>query len=177
MSNVEDKFPMIISQCEVLTQAQSYVELVTPAQYSDVISPQFMSSAGAHIRHIIDYYQAFIDGIETGIIDYDSRRRNTAIEIEPQLAWNKLAQIKEKILTLDEQSLYQDIMLTTEVSISECVVQQVPSSLARELIFVGSHAVHHFAMIKQISNMQQLALPNNFGIAPSTATHLRKVAS
>lgn len=168
---------MIISQCEVLTQAQSYVEVITPAQYSEIISSQFMSSAGAHMRHIIDHYQAFIDGIETGIIDYDSRRKNMAIEIEPQLAWSKLAQIKAKILSLDEQSLYQEIMLTTEVSISECTVQKVSSSLARELIFVGSHAIHHFAMIKQIANMQQVALPSNFGIAPSTATHLRKVAS
>lgn len=168
---------MIISQCEVLTQAQSYVERVTPEQFSEVITPQFISSAGAHMRHIIDHYQAFIDGLETGVIDYDYRRRNTALEVEPQLALSKLAQIKSKILALDEQVLYQEVMLSTEISISECVVQQVPSSLARELIFVGSHAVHHFAMIKQIANFQQIALPSSFGIAPSTATYLRKIAS
>ena len=65
------------------------------------------------------------------------------------------------------------LTLSTEVSVHEQKVQSVPTSLARELVFTGSHAVHHYAMIAQIAQQQKMALPSSFGIAPATATHLR----
>jgi hypothetical protein len=66
------------------------------------------------------------------------------------------------------------LTLSTEVSVHEQKVESVPTSLARELVFVGSHAVHHYAMIAQISHHPGKALPSSFGIAPATATYLRK---
>src|SRR5436190_22830023 len=34
---------------------------------------------GAHLRHIIEFYQAFLNGVESFHIDYDARRRDEAV--------------------------------------------------------------------------------------------------
>src|ERR1051325_2547202 len=38
------------------------------------------SRAGAHLRHVLDFYRCFLDGLESSHIDYDARRREQAIE-------------------------------------------------------------------------------------------------
>lgn len=36
--------------------------------------------AGAHLRHVVEFYQAFLEGARCCYIDYDARRRNVEIE-------------------------------------------------------------------------------------------------
>jgi len=128
------------------------------------------------MRHIIDHYLALISGLSQGVVDYDIRHRNDKLEFKPELAQAKLTQIAHWLTSLTTTDLNQALMLSTEISVSETKVQSVPTSLARELIFTASHAVHHYAMITQISLQQSVDLPANFGIAPATATYLRKEA-
>lgn len=165
---------MLASQLEIIDQALSYLESVSPEDYTAIMSPNFMSSAGSHMRHIIDHYQAIVLGIEKDLIDYDVRERGSNIESSPALAINKLNTIADWIKSLTEEQLNTVTMLVNEVSVSNKNVQQVQTSVARELIFASSHAIHHYAMITQISFAQNKSLPKSFGIAPSTATFLRK---
>lgn len=48
------------------------------------------------------------------------------------------------------------------------------SSLARELLFLASHAVHHYAVIKMHCAAQGISLGEDFGKAPSTVRHARQ---
>lgn len=171
---------MITSQLEILEQARLYLKGVTQEDYVEIISPNFISSAGSHIRHIIDHYQSVISGLENNIIDYDFRLRGNKVEENPKLALERFDEIAAWMENLTSSELNQNVTLSTEVSTSNKEIQVVQSSLARELIFVGSHAVHHYAMITQISFAQ--SDKNNsaskanvtFGIAPATATFLRE---
>ncbi|NIP97468.1 MAG: hypothetical protein GWO24_30170, partial [Akkermansiaceae bacterium] len=43
--------------------------------------------------------------------------------------------------------------------------------LGRELQFLVSHTVHHFAMIGGICRALGVALEDDFGVAPSTIRH------
>lgn len=169
---------MLTSQLEIIKQGQDYLNILinnnNDSAYRNVLSPLFMSSAGAHMRHIIDHYLALIAGLQLGKIDYDVRHRNSKVEHEPQLALDKLIQISNWLKSLTGTDLTRVLTLYTEVSVTERKVQSVPTSLARELVFTGSHAVHHYAMIAQIAQQQEMALPSSFGIAPATATYLRK---
>jgi len=171
---------MLTSQLEIIQQGQDYLNTLSnnenTGHYCEVISPVFISSAGAHMRHIIDHYLAIISGLSKGFIDYDVRHRGDKFELEPELALEKLMQISHWLQSLATTDLNQALVLSTEVSIYEKKVQSVPTSLARELVFAGSHAVHHYAMIAQIAQQQEIDLPASFGIAPATATHLRKEA-
>lgn len=170
---------MLTSQLEIVKQGEDYLNSLINSNnnthYCKVFLPLFISSAGAHMRHIIDHYLALIVGLPSGEIDYDVRHRNSKVALEPQLALDKLAQISYWIQSLEITDLTRALTLSTEISVHEKKVQSVPTSLARELVFAGSHAVHHYAMIAQIAQQQEMWLPSNFGIAPTTATYLRKV--
>jgi uncharacterized damage-inducible protein DinB len=165
---------MLTSQLEILEQGRLYLKSVTQEDYVEVISPNFISSAGSHIRHIVDHYLALISGLDDKLIDYDKRVRGSDIELSPTLAIDKLNEISDWINNLTEAQLNTLVTLKTEVSVISQNVQKVQTSIARELVFVGSHAVHHYAMIAQISYAQTKALPHTFGIAPATATYMRE---
>jgi hypothetical protein len=170
---------MITSQLEVIKQGQLYLDTVSNKDYTAIISPNFISSAGSHIRHIIDHYLAIMSGLNNELINYDVRVRGCQIETSPKLAKEKLDEIAIWVESLCEEELNKMITLSTEVSVTRKNVQEVQTSVARELIFAGSHAVHHYAMITQISFAQKSALqivelPKNFDLAPATATFLRQ---
>jgi len=173
-ANNRNNLTMRSSQLEIIEQAQQYLKSVQKADYIEIVAPNFMSSAGAHMRHIIDHYFAIIVGIENNLINYDIRSRGSKIETSPDEAIKKMNEISSWIKQLSDEQLYKTITLSTEISITNKKTQTMQTSIARELVFVGSHAVHHFAMITQISTAQKKPLPLSFGLAPATATFLRQ---
>ena len=50
------------------------------------------------------------------------------------------------------------------------------SSASRELEFLLSHTVHHYALIGVICQLAGQTLPKDFGMAPSTLRHLQSQA-
>ena len=165
---------MINSQLEVLTQAKNYLDTVSTFHYNEIIKPHFISSAGAHIRHIIDHYNAIIIGANSQFINYDVRERHNKVEKNPKAAFQTIMQIEQWLQQVTPQQLSAQVTLSTEVSILSCKIEQVKTTIARELVFAASHAVHHYAMIAQIALTQQITLPPHFGVAPATATYLRQ---
>ena len=164
---------MIESQLIILQQAKTYLTSVSEQQYTQIISPYFMSSAGAHMRHILDHYYAIINGLSEGLIDYDKRSRGGIIESSPKAALQSIQEISDFLNALTAQQLQQTIKLSTEISVTDKQVVIVDTSLAREIIFTGSHAVHHLATIKHIAQAQEIEVEGSLGIAPATATFLR----
>lgn len=170
---------MITSQLEIIEQGQLYLKTVSKKDYTEIVSPNFISSAGSHIRHIIEHYLAIMSGLTSETINYDIRVRGGELESSPALAKNKLDIIAFWIKNLSDNELNQLITLSTEISVTNKNVQKVQTTVIRELIFAGSHAVHHYAMIAQISfaqksSLQTTSLPQDFGLAPATATFLRE---
>ncbi|MGC6565166.1 MAG: hypothetical protein ACON38_06080 [Akkermansiaceae bacterium] len=51
-----------------------------------------------------------------------------------------------------------------------------PSTAGRELQFLLSHTVHHFAMIGGICKCLEVSLEEGFGVAPSTLRHHKEVS-
>jgi len=165
---------MIASQLEILTQGRLYLESISESEYTAIVSPNFISSVGEHIRHIIDHYLALMSGLDTETVDYDVRRRGEKIESTPQVAIEAIDRISSWINNLSDTDLDKSITLSTEISITNKTVQTFRTSIARELVFAGSHAVHHYAMIAQIAFAQKTLVPEFFGIAPATATFIRE---
>lgn len=166
---------MLTSQREVLEQARVYLQSVRPRHYVQVLRPQHTSSAGAHMRHILDHYRGLIAGEQTGVVDYDLRHRGDPIETEPQAALICLGEV-ERWLGHVDLSMERTLLVRSEISVSRQHSVTVPSTLAREVMFVGSHAVHHYAMIGQITWQQGGASDQSFGLAPATASHRRAEA-
>ena len=165
---------MLQSQLAIIAQGQSYLEKVALVDYVEIVSPNFISSAGSHIRHIIDHYLALISGINNGLIDYDVRHRGNNVESCPQLAITQFEEISSWVSELSNEYLATEVTLSTEISITTKSIKKVKTSIARELIFSGSHAIHHYSMIAQICFAQNMPLPPLFGVAPATLTYLRE---
>jgi len=176
---------MIQSQIEIIEQAIFYLQSADRNDYCQIMTPKFESSSGSHIRHIIDHYEAIRVGFISGVIDYNIRSRGASVETDPQLAIRDLTHLSNWISELNPSDINKKVTLTTEVSIIRKEIVNIESSLARELIFAGNHAIHHYAIISQIVKSQDQGqrqrkgkgklnyAPHNFGIAPATATFLR----
>lgn len=164
---------MITSQLEILNQGKSYLAAIDDNQYVEVKAPLFSSSVGTHIRHIVDHYQALMER-KNHVVNYNKRQRFSKIETCRLTALVAIDAIIEWLTDLSEHHLTESVSVISEIALSEEVDSLTGSTLARELVFVSSHAVHHYSIIKVISGLQNVRLPDTFGIAPATASFLRQ---
>ena len=111
---------------------------------------------GHHCRHIIEHWQALINGYESGAVNFANRKRET----------NKALAI-ELIDSLQKASIKDNKVLYV-TSINETGTHT--SSYYREIDVVTEHVIHHSAIIRMaiISLDKNFKLPENLGYAPST---------
>jgi uncharacterized damage-inducible protein DinB len=119
-------------------------------------------SVGGHVRHCLDHVAALISGLESGYVDYDIRVRGTAIESRREAA---LAEIARLITGLEGVARCSP---DTPVWVDVGSADFAPSTLARELAFVSSHTIHHFALVALLLHDVGVRVPARFGYAPST---------
>jgi hypothetical protein len=168
---------MIKSQLEILKQGENLLRDITEDQFTWKSTEHSFNSIGKHFRHIIDHYQSLREATLTGILDYDHRSRGCDIESNPESALNAWLEISHWMEELPEEKLGMPMQLSTEISIHEETVRKVDTCLERELIYLGNHTVHHFAVISLAMSIQGRKLDDQFSLAPATATHLRKQQS
>ena len=129
--------------------------------------------AGAHLRHILEFYQCFVEGLESSHIDYDARRRDLTIEYSRDAA---SAAIRSVIRTLEtSRDLHQERIIWVRMEDAEAnAVREgfMESSVSRELQVLSSHTVHHFALIAITLRMHGVEIDSDFGMAPSTLRYL-----
>ncbi|BDX04958.1 DinB family protein [Planctobacterium marinum] len=163
---------MIASQLEIIAQGKQYLLKLTDAQYVKIVKPLFNSSAGAHMRHIIDHYMAVMDANEA-VVNYNVRHRFCDAEKHRGKALEQLTEIETWLAELSEEQLNHPVSVISEISISSQQDFAGNSTLGRELVFVSSHAVHHYFTLKLIAKSQGIQLDESFGLAPATASFQR----
>ncbi|MEQ6889996.1 DinB family protein [Halomonas sp. CS7] len=171
-----------------LAQLNSLVDDLAPEAYRRVFGVHGRHTLGKHVRHIIDHYEALIDGLEAGAetLDYEPRRRDPALETWPDEAARRLAALEAWLSSLTGQSSPERLTLRhgqdagapdpDRVADDEARLA-LPSSLARELAFLASHTVHHMAIIGLLAEQIGIALPASFGVHPSTLRHWQREAA
>jgi hypothetical protein len=120
------------------------------------------SSIGQHIRHIVEFYVCLFS--DKDYVNYDERERNLLIENSPLYTLEVLGILKYKLQNLDFEKnvIFKQSLNDDKVFLS--------TSYARELIYLGEHTIHHFALIKIgiTALCPELDLDQNFGVADST---------
>lgn len=131
----------------------------------------FSSGVGKHIRHVLDLYRCLVDA-EDDVINYDARQRNTQIESDRLYAVRETRNIIEglKLLSLryENQGLRVVKVNSNEGENPDGISPWCTSSVTRELQYIVSHTIHHFALIAMIYQLQEGNPPKDFGVAPST---------
>lgn len=163
-------------QLETVQQAQAFLLDLTAENYQMVIKPHFASSAGTHMRHILDHYLALKDGLSQGLINYNKRNRYSNVESCPQTALLQWQKIEQWLTQAGQFDADMPLTVMSETSINKTQNSQTKSTLARELVFVSSHAIHHFSLLAVMNSLLGAKDEVNFGIAPSTATYIRQQA-
>lgn len=150
-----------------LKTAEQILLSLNDEQYKAVIHP-FTACLGKHLRHITDHYQLLFDGLSSRSVDYDSRQR---AEIEENNRSAMILRLRQLCAALEKISANTeaDHELMISLAVDEGVdAPSVASSLSREMVFLQSHTVHHYAIISAILKLQGIELDESFGIAPST---------
>jgi uncharacterized damage-inducible protein DinB len=125
-----------------------------------------------HLRHVIEFYECFLDGVKSSHVDYDARRRDEMLERSRAAAIGRLRQLIERLET--DQMLRGDALLWVrmeDAEAAECADPWTTSSVSRELQALGSHTIHHFALIAVTLRLHGVAVDPDFGVAPSTLRH------
>lgn len=148
-----------------LAQLRGMVDGLAPEAYRQAFGEYGRHTLGKHVRHIIDHYDALLDGIEKGeeVIDYEQRRRDESLERLPQEAADHLAGIEERLSLLASEPSSDTLTLGYPM---DDEVLSLASSLDRELAFLTSHTIHHMAIIALLAQQSGISLPESFGVHP-----------
>ncbi len=159
--------PSSLQQTTVST-LQQLVDLLLqlePGIYAQPLPVLSGSSLGGHVRHITEFYQCLFNGITSGVVDYDARKRNPLLETDNRFATQTLEGIISYI-----QEVQEDQALQLKATYYAEKALLVPTTLYRELIYNLEHCIHHLATIRiGVSTLTNpYSIPQNFGVAPST---------
>ena len=152
-----------------LRQALDLVGRLCDEDYTRQGQPAYGSGIGSHLRHCLDHYSNFLAGLSAGRVDYDARARDPRIEQDRTHALSVLTNLiagLQQLAATDGDRVIQVKM--------DCGDDADPTSwwtgstVRRELQFLISHTVHHYALIAMILRLHKLDPGVGFGVAPST---------
>lgn len=136
--------------------------------------PRFGLLVGPHLRHVLEHHEALLWPALAGVVRYDDRPRDAQVEREPAFAVRRLARV-EALLRQPHLLPSPGAPITVELRVGlqgERLVS-LASTFGRELAMVGSHAVHHLALVVEHCRAHAVPLPADAGRAPATVAHAR----
>ncbi len=158
--------------CALLDQACSLLTHVPAATFAQRRANH--SSVGAHFRHVLDHYRALLDGWPARRVNYDARQRHPAIAQDPRAAVAAAQEICLELEAMSEDEGNVELEVHLDAGGGPDAFDWRRSTLGRELQFVASHTVHHFAIMRLLLEDEGMSVPAGFGVAPSTAAHGRR---
>ncbi len=160
---------LIRSNIHFLVQAERLLTKLADGEYTCCVKTFYGSTLGQHLRHCLDHYRSFLSGLENGRVDYDHRTRDLALESSTDAAISEVRSIIHDLEHFLVSEPPVGILVKMDCGGSEQEWQ--PSTTGRELQFLVSHTVHHFAMIGGMCSCLDIAMEDGFGVAPSTLRH------
>lgn len=155
----------------ILDQGSGLLKNLPEEVYCRRLEEAFGASIGGHYRHCLDHFICLLEGMNSGVLDYDKRRRDGQMERRREEALAATEEIRETLTILDVSILERRIIVQCKIHYGADRSQRVKSTAARELMYVVAHAVHHFALIAVMAKVMNFPIPRNFGVAPSTLQH------
>ena len=162
---------MFTTCINTLTDLVEFLEKIKlSATYTQPVKSLSNATIGGHTRHIIELFQCLINGYEAGIVNYDNRKRDTALENDAAFAIKAIENIQHKLLVPDKP-------LHIEVAIDNTVHYHILSNYKREVLYNLEHCIHHQALIKvALIEMKVNFVTEQFGVAASTLQYREQCA-
>ena len=162
-------------QCvKILRQGLDLIERLDDDIYAGFDSED-KSCIGSHFRHNLDFLNNFLNGIESGKIDYNRRERNFLVETNREYAISRYKTAIEELKNLDAEIAGRRILVSLEAAGIDGEENWCGSSVLRELEFLSSHLIHHYALIAVKLSRSGFEVPKNFGVSPSTLQYWKNL--
>jgi hypothetical protein len=156
----------------VFVQLSDTLTRLSDAEYMQPCKTLFNASIGQHVRHIIELFQCLESGYETGMVNYENRKRDYLIETNRELAAGLLKDIYSNL-----EKPNKAIVLEAEDYCDSMEPVTIPSNYYRELAYNLEHTIHHMALIRVgVSEVASIELPEEFGVAYSTMKYRQQCA-
>jgi hypothetical protein len=148
------------------TEIEVALQQLSNEQYCRPCSHLFNASIGQHVRHILDLFVSLLNGYNSGLVNYDNRKRDVLVETDKARAISVMHGILSGINRPGKELLLEgDFGGTGNIIVIE-------TNFIRELAYNLEHTTHHMAMIKVgINELGGIKLAENFGVAPATIKH------
>jgi len=127
------------------------------------------ATIGEHTRHIIELFQCLENQYESGVINYDSRKRDYAIQ-----TCVETAKISIEIISNNLEKPNKNLILHQVI---DGETLEIESNYNRELLYNLEHCIHHQALIKvAVLQNDAITIDENFGVARSTIEYRNQCA-
>jgi hypothetical protein len=154
---------------EILCQGVNLLGEIDDCLYTKSEKVAFVDggAVGGHFRHCLEFVNCFLAGVENGKIDYDRRERNHKIETMREYA---MAEFMRTVKVLENFSpeVGRNSLLVKPEDVSGKEDFWCASSIERELEFLQSHTIHHYALVAFKLRAFGFPVAAEFGVAPST---------
>ncbi len=125
---------------------------------------------GEHLRHCLEHYQCFVNGMATGRFEYDARARDLRLETNVDAFRQALDDVTRRLAAVSNAALAKPVKVVQYVS-PDGTVAELDSTFGRELVFLSSHAIHHLAVVGQLARELGVEVREELTLAFSTAAH------
>lgn len=134
-------------------------------------APRFADHAGPHLRHVIEHYETMLLRPLGEPLTYDRRARDRELERCPLRARARLLGLQQRLHSWTGATLATPVRVINRIGGLGEFELATQSTLGRELVYLASHAVHHFALLSAYCQQHGFAVGRHFGKAPSTVAH------
>jgi len=166
----------LASECaQMLRQGLALVERIDDCLYAEALPEAPRGAVGAHLRHCLDFYRGLLAGLGTGRIDYNVRARDPLIERDRAHASAALQSVICELEELPDEAGDEVVLVAPEDAADDPTDEAAwaRSTVARELQFLLSHTVHHFALLALTLRLRGFEPGAEFGVNSSTLRHWR----
>lgn len=147
-------------------------DLLTQLSNDDYACPcHGLSNAtiGEHTRHIIELFQCLENQYESGIINYDNRKRDYSIQTNTEMAQLAIKSVSDNLEKPNKNLRLQQVV--------DGEIMDIESNYKRELLYNLEHCIHHQALIKvAVLQNEAIQIDENFGVARSTIEYRKQCA-
>lgn len=161
--------PAPVAGClETCRRISEFLDLAGDERFSAPIGHS--GTIGEHLRHCLEHYQCFLNGMVRDRFEYDARPRNPQLETNVAAFRDALDDVAMRLASVSSATLAKPVKVVQYVSPNSDVAE-LDSTIGRELVFLSSHAIHHLAVVCQLARELGLEVPEDLTLAFSTAAH------